>query len=53
VAPSSWANFPPDHEQVHYVLSRVQNLYRAWGRPDEDRRWLERFEASGGRPGSR
>ena len=41
------ANFPEDHPQMGFMLARIQNLYRAWGKPEEADRWLERRDAAG------
>jgi hypothetical protein len=50
---ASLADRRPARGLVRYVLARVQNLYRPWGRNDEAQRWLERYEAAGGRPSPR
>ena len=40
--------YPETHPQMGYMLTRIQNLYRYWGRDDEAERWLERLEAARG-----
>ena len=41
------ATYPPGHQQRRYVLARVQNLYREWGRTDDAQYFLERYESEG------
>ncbi len=41
--------YPPGHPQEQFILARVQNLYRHWGKLEEAERYLKLYRGAGGR----